>query len=293
MMTKALTLSSVIWSVMIVNLITTSHSSRSLDPEFCQRLFQADINRLYHGVDYNISLQNHTRPSMRDDVAPLPLFTWVNETRLKHTTFSSMEALFDNYFLYTGNKEHESKQEREEKKGFIEAVMATDVMKLTHNYLVHERLVPKSRGSFKKLLIKLWFNFYRRKTAGDTSGFEHVFVGEIKRSRRPQDVVGGMHNWVRFYREEKKKEADYEGFIVANTAEPRIVTARFKYHTVQKPIGGFFVGTSPEFELSLYTTCFLKYPNGKCTCQMNGKRVKIITYRDRRTSLVATAYPVV
>ncbi|EDO43141.1 predicted protein, partial [Nematostella vectensis] len=197
--------------------------------------------------------------------------------------FFSHTALFDNYFLYTGNKEHESKQEREEKKGFIEAVMATDVMKLTHNYLVHERLVPKSR----KQLIKLWFNFYRRKTAGDTSGFEQVTPFDTSQIRRRW----GIHNWVCFYREENKKGADYEGYTKYLSLSMTFLT--FMYRTVQKPIGGFFVGTSPEFELSLYTTCFLKYPNGKCTCQMNGKKVKIVTYRDRRTSLVATAYPVV
>lgn len=44
----------------------------------------------------------------------------------------------------------------------------------------------------------MWFTAYSR-TAGvlDSSGFEHVFLGEI----RNRDVLG-MHNWMRMYDEE-------------------------------------------------------------------------------------------
>ena len=40
---------------------------------------------------------------------------------------------------------------------------------------------------------------YRRKVENDSSGFEHVFVGEEK-----DGVIVGLHNWIQLYLEEKK-----------------------------------------------------------------------------------------
>ena len=41
---------------------------------------------------------------------------------------------------------------------------------------------PASLGEFRKLLFKIWFELYNRSRGGrpDSSGFEHVFTGEIK-----------------------------------------------------------------------------------------------------------------
>ena len=43
----------------------------------------------------------------------------------------------------------------------------------------------------------------------DSSGFEHVFVGE---SRNRAEVIG-FHNWIQFYLQEKKGLVDYKGFF--------------------------------------------------------------------------------
>ena len=42
----------------------------------------------------------------------------------------------------------------------------------------------------------------------DSSGFEHVFVGES----RNKDVLG-FHNWIQFYLQEKRGLVDYQGYI--------------------------------------------------------------------------------
>lgn len=68
---------------------------------------------------------------------------------------------------------------------------------------------------------------------------------------------------------------------------------RFSFHDVAKPIGGFFLGTSPEFEMALYTICFLKFPNAECECRINDESFKIRSYQVRGApQYVATAYPV-
>ena len=53
---------------------------------------------------------------------------------------------------------------------------------------------------FKQELKDYWFQFYERDSPRDSSGFEHVFVGE----RDPGDrSVGGFHSWLQLYLEEK------------------------------------------------------------------------------------------
>ena len=41
----------------------------------------------------------------------------------------------------------------------------------------------------------------------DSSGFEHVFVGEEKDGK-----ITGLHNWVQYYLEEAKGNIDYLGW---------------------------------------------------------------------------------
>lgn len=56
------------------------------------------------------------------------------------------------------------------------------------------------------MMHELWFGLYRRSTTDDSSGFEHVFLGEIK-----DGEVSGMHNWVQLYEQEKAGNLDYLG----------------------------------------------------------------------------------
>ncbi|PIO74316.1 hypothetical protein TELCIR_03674 [Teladorsagia circumcincta] len=46
-------------------------------------------------------------------------------------------------------------------------------------------------GTFRKMITQLWFEHYSRarNATSDTSGFEHVFVGES----RPQVAKGGRY----------------------------------------------------------------------------------------------------
>ena len=61
----------------------------------------------------------------------------------------------------------------------------------------------------------MWFGQYSRGgTTASSSGFEHVFIGEID-----VDKVGGFHQWVRFYDEENKgspENLQFYGNYVSN-----------------------------------------------------------------------------
>ena len=52
---------------------------------------------------------------------------------------------------------------------------------------------------FMRKLHTMWFRFYRREARSDTSGFEHVFVGEVRDGK-----VTGLHNWIQVSLEERK-----------------------------------------------------------------------------------------
>jgi poly(U)-specific endoribonuclease len=86
-----------------------------------------------------------------------------------------------------------------------------------------------------------------------------VFVGEIK-----DDKVSGMHNWIRFYLEEKAGFIDYKGYIkprgngeAETNSDDHVLTLQFDWHGQPKMVGTSFIGTSPEFEMAIYTMCFL------------------------------------
>ena len=120
---------------------------------------------------------------------------------------------------------------------------------------------------------------YSRKPHGplDSSGFEHVFVGEVKNGQ-----VIGCHNWIQIYNEERKGKLNYRckqqcicytcRHIISQlifgrrghyaphgraTNSMHALTVMFDWLGVSKTIGGNLIGTSPEFEVALFTMAFL------------------------------------
>lgn len=60
----------------------------------------------------------------------------------------------------------------------------------------------------------------------DSSGFEHVFVGE---TRNKAEVIG-FHNWIQFYLQEKRGFVDYKGFFPSRRVSLAIRSI-FRYNT--------------------------------------------------------------
>lgn len=54
-----------------------------------------------------------------------------------------------------------------------------------------------------------------------------------------------------------------------------------------------FIGTSPEFEMALYTTCFLLRPDRVCPLKLGEKRfiIRTYTYTYRGKKLIGSAFP--
>uniref|UniRef100_A0A3Q1IDL1 Uridylate-specific endoribonuclease n=1 Tax=Anabas testudineus TaxID=64144 RepID=A0A3Q1IDL1_ANATE len=233
-----------------------------------QELWDNDINRLQPGKDYRISLQGKAGDSManndNNDGAGYPLFTFVDENIFKKETFLAFISLLDNYESDTGEPEIVTPEEVAENHKFLDAIIQTPTMK-----------VPRSAAYLP-----------------DSSGFEHVFVGETRGGR----TVIGFHNWIQLYLQEKLGHIDYKGYSVnANSPQPdenkHILALQFSWKNGIKPKGSIFIGVSPEFEFALYTLCFLISPNERVKVQFSMYDVEIVCHHYNQKH-IGTTYPV-
>lgn len=231
--------------------------------EAIQELWSLDDNRLTPNADYVLNVQSGKKPYWKEDNAPDPLFTSVDKNVWKRPTYQTFIALLDNYKAETGQAEVISDTERREIWSFLNAISQTPTIQFCHKYC-HAKLpnkVPNDMNGFLKLLHEIWFQLYNRQRGGrnDSSGFEHVFVGEVK-----DGDVSGFHNWIQFYLEEQKGAMDYRGYIkprsqndATTNSNDHVLTLQFRWNGVEKFVGTSFIGVSPEFEMALYTMCFL------------------------------------
>lgn len=207
--------------------------------------------------------QSGKKPYWKEDAATDPLFTWVDSKVWQRPTYKTFVALLDNYDAEVGKEEHLSNAERHEITSFLDTILQTAPMQFCHKYCRAKNpdTVPASLSGFRSLLFKIWFELYRRSRGGrlDSSGFEHVFVGEVK-----DGDVSGFHNWIQFYLEEKRGRVDYRGYIKPRSRgdahadeNDYLLTLQFSWEGVEKFVGTSFIGVSPSFEMALYTLCFL------------------------------------
>ena len=69
---------------------------------------------------------------------------------------------------------------------------------------------------------------------------------------------------------------------------------KFSYGNYVKPIGGFLIGTSPEFDMALYTLCFLARRGPKtCDFEINGCLLSITSFDffQQGKVFIGSAYP--
>jgi len=247
-------------------------------------LFALDANNV--GSNVTINMQGSTSSGATDDVAPTPLFVAV--PALTADTYVLFEALRDNYDAQESAPEDNTAAEQAEVAAFLDAVMATPLMVRLDEFMTEKQVLT---GTLRANIEEIWFALYSR--AGGvlgSSGFEHSFLGELDASS-----VGGFHNWVSFAREETLGNADYKGYIEYTDfgSGTYVYTNRFTWYGANKAIGGYYIGTSPEYELAVYTLCFFTRPNSQCRVEANGIQHFIQTYELNSNGqvLVGSAYP--
>lgn len=257
------------------------------------------MNRMTPGIDYTISVQRRAGfvnqgSHVVQDHASQPLFSNVNENKLMNaTTISRFTRLLDNYERSTGVAERVTTEELTEMSLFLDAVLETEVMKRAHKYLVSKGKSSSNLGQFKSQLQLIWFHLYHRQrnTGVDSCGFEHVFVGETKSGTE----IIGFHNWIQFYLQEKNMHLDYKGYKARDHDLPdqddHVLNLQFSWHGLVKPVGSTFIGTSPEFEMAVFTIVFLMNTERSTTVLVNIDQCQMELVVIRHGRSLGTAYP--
>ncbi|KAH9518607.1 hypothetical protein Btru_005759 [Bulinus truncatus] len=246
-------------------------------------LWTNDVNR-FHSNDFTVNYQTQVTDGTTTDQSSQKFFTHVNDAKLNTGTYKLFIDLLNNYDPARGVSESLSTQESHEDDAFLDAILGTSVMSSLLKYLTCSGIVT-NQSDLKSTLKKLWFEFYPRSgnsTIPDTCGFEHMMVGEYKDSH----TVNGFHSWVTFYEKEKAGLVNYFGYV--KKAEPNIVGAAFSWNNHVKTMGSFFIGVSPEFEIAIYSLCFLTSSDRECKITLNGSPVTIMTFS--KDGHIATGY---
>lgn len=261
-------------------------------------------NRVEYGDEgFTLDLQN--KGKFGRDSCHNPLFSSVNEEHpfWSSTVTRTFVALLDNYEREVGKQERITAEEKQEMADFIDALAETKVIQFVFHYLqVHGKdkrcAQLKSVTDFCNLIYDLWLAPYRRVSKDDSSGFEHVFVGEERNGK-----ITGLHNWVQYYLEEKKGNIDYLGWVGKQDSDydddVNIVTVKFAFQDDDpqvevKPMSTILCGSTVEFEVGLLTLIFLAgNQEGETPLKLGTEKVKVTCYPQRQRYCgpkVATAF---
>lgn len=247
-------------------------------------MWDNDVNRM-SASDFSVNWQEHIPDRTTEDHAPAKFFNSVNEEKFNGPTYRTLIALLGNFNPTKGVRENVTREEVGEDNAFLDAILETSVIKSLESYLTCTNKI-ESQADLKQLLTRVWFGMFSRSSAlnvVDTCGFEHVFVGEYKSNT----VVNGFHNWISFYRQEKIGNLNYYGYVSKEMIEGNVgaVGLAFNWNGHIKTKGSFFLGVSPEFDIAIYTLCFV---NRNCSFSIKSKHFSIKSFAEN--GHLSTAY---
>ncbi|WP_143247474.1 hypothetical protein [Agaribacterium haliotis] len=219
----------------------------------------------------------------------------------KMHTYRLCKKLFDNYALARAAREIVRPEEEQEELDFINAIVDTAPIQVAKSYMESSLNLQISDNLLAAMIKETWFELGRAGSQHQASGFEHVFIGE---QSSKSSKVGGYHFWFKYYLDDAGQiSADDEGidrieykgtrYQGASSPEeglliPEVVTlslvwtapagdnpANLQSLELKKPIGGFFVGCSPECLIAL----------GLVRCRTNAGKITVINNAEYQLDL--------
>ena len=199
-------------------------------------------------------------------------------------SFAAAAPLFGMYKPIYNQPEDESDAKKQAIDTFLETCLATQPCRVLSDYLKAEHGHSGDRGDLKDRLWQVWFEpvttyygFLIAKATSPsthTSGFEHVFAGEVTAKfghKGNQETISGSvhgyHSWVKYALDQAAENVAYLGpaygadETVAGLATPHVATVEMTWSLddelpnrkflAEKERGGFLVGTSPAAEIAM------------------------------------------
>ncbi|XP_041837372.1 poly(U)-specific endoribonuclease-A [Melanotaenia boesemani] len=223
------------------------------------------------------ALVSNSETGSQTDLSSKPLFRHLDEGILfSRPTYAALLSVLDNYNRMTGQTENFSSQQLAEQDKFLQETMSNTELGRELFTFLYSKGVYASEKEFIQDLKMMWFGLYsRNNNKMDSSGFEHIFAGEIKGGK-----VSGFHNWIQFYLLEKKGEVNYfsHSFNGPWTTYPDVLGMQFNWDGYFKQVGSAVIGCSPEFDFAIYSLCYITRPGKRCRLSLGGKELIIQTY---------------
>jgi len=270
------------------NDICTDENSVSDDDlkTISNHLFELAIEKQ---VGIVLNLQGHTQMGSSQDNAPENLITKIDEESMQFGTYQKLIKLLDNYNPDVTVEETPTTEELQEEQEFLDEMFQTEIIQTSFNFLKSFNYVSDLE-EYRNKIYKLWFELYDRdgtsKNVLGSSGFEHVFSGEIKNNE-----VSGFHGWVHYYMEEQADNLNYFGHINSIDFGSNMygATIVYEWNGHKKPIGGGFFGTPPELDLALSTICVMIRAGTSCPMMFGNNLFNIKTFDQNGN--IGSAYP--
>nr|XP_020502507.1 poly(U)-specific endoribonuclease [Labrus bergylta] len=223
------------------------------------------------------ALVHDSQTGSQSDLSSRLLFKYLDEqTLFSRPTYAALLAVLDNYNRMTGQTEDMSSQQLAEQDTFVKETMSNTELGRELFAFLYTKGVYASEEDFIHDLKMMWFGLYsRNNNKMDSSGFEHIFAGEVKGGK-----VSGFHNWIQFYLLEKRGKLNYysHSFNGPWTTYPDVLGMQFKWDGYYKQVGSAVIGCSPEFDFALYSLCYITRPGKQCRLSLGGKELMIQTY---------------
>ncbi|CAH3170909.1 unnamed protein product, partial [Porites lobata] len=258
--------------------------------DVCQKMWNAAGNNMVVGTDMTVNTSS--------TATNLFTVTSTGQTKLQQPVYTSFKALLDNYISDETKPEIPASQKSQEEDNFINTIAVEGgPVDIAFKYLkTNGKTTATDLNAFKAVLKMMWFakNAKGELRVRDYSGFKHTFFGVLGVNKEGKTVVKGLHNWYQFLLEQTAGRLAYSPpqKNVDTTKKPPFINVQFTWNGVSKTQGSsFYVGTSPAFEMALYTACFFGEP-GYCTCNVDRNQLKIKTFNFHNAGMVLTSYPV-
>ncbi|XP_044169289.1 poly(U)-specific endoribonuclease-B-like isoform X2 [Acropora millepora] len=246
----------------------------------CQDMWNKAVNTLNIPSELEVASTGST--------APLFHVKGTGTGKIHQPVFVKIKELLDTYFG-TGDTNTKATE-------FIDTITVPGTaIEIAFKYLQRVGIVDntKTLDQFKPILRKPWFDEYKKPGPGKKhSGFEHVFVGDLEGTQ-----FKGFHNWYQFLLEQNaSKISNVNDPTFKGSTQPAFMSGlRFKWRgATKRAASSLFVGTSPAFDLALFTVCFMQFKGDTCSCNIGTSTITVQTYAaSGHSDLIATAYPAI